>query len=583
MMVMIDTGVNRSFISIKTLDPSYSKHFVNKSYSRVILADGHTSLSVFGTTTLSITMGDMLTSIKAIVVKELCADCILGMDFINKYKLIINTEQQIVSISDNYKRTTLKFDVNKKDMNYPARLINTIRIPPKRTVTVPVSVELSSAQVLFRPSFTLQQRLPVVMLNSSLTIHHHTSFISIHNPTTYPCSLSKGIVLGTTTIPTLSFKRNSVIDYQLVHKNINNLTQHIDNLEQQDRVKTLLNQYAKLFDTSKLTIATNVKPHDIKTLDHPPPVSKPYYSTTSKQEEMYKIIQELLHYGLIRPSDSPYAAPALLVSKKDGAWRMVVDYKKLNNITLKDNHPIPNMEQAIQLLGGGYNFFSKLNMKSGFWQIPINEEDKFKTAFITPDGLFEWNVLAQGLKNSPPSFQRVMTDILSTCRQFSLVYIDDIVVYSRSFEEHLKHLIQVLSVLSQHNFQLNPTKCSIFHQQIDYLSHTISEHGVKPTDEKIQAIIKLREPSTLVEANKYLGALSWYRKFIPQFATIAAPIHKITNLTKPNRIQFIWGDSQKQAFSQLKHLLVTSPVFLDFPNDKYPVILTTDDSKVGIG
>ncbi|CAF4822305.1 unnamed protein product, partial [Rotaria sp. Silwood2] len=111
----------------------------------------------------------------------------------------------------------------------------------------------------------------------------------------------------------LSFKRNSNIDYQSVHKNINNLTQHIDNLEQQDRVKTLLNQYAKLFDTSKLTIATNVKPHDIKTLDHPPPVSKPYYSTPSKQEEMYKIIQELLHCGLIRPSDSPYAAPALLV------------------------------------------------------------------------------------------------------------------------------------------------------------------------------------------------------------------------------------------------------------------------------
>ncbi|CAF4295986.1 unnamed protein product, partial [Rotaria sordida] len=153
----------------------------------------------------------------------------------------------------------------------------------------------------------------------------------------------------------------------------------------------------------KLTITTNVKPHAIKTLDHPPPVSKPYYSTPSKQEEMYKIIQELLHFGLIRPSDSPYAAPALLVAKHNGTWRIVVDYKKLNNITIKDNHPLPNMKQATQLLGDGYKFFSKLDMKSGFWQIPIKEQAKFKTAFITPDGLFEWNVLAQSLKNTPLS------------------------------------------------------------------------------------------------------------------------------------------------------------------------------------
>ncbi|CAF4957616.1 unnamed protein product [Rotaria sp. Silwood1] len=583
MKVMIDTGANRSFISIKALDPSYGKHLVNKSHSRIILADGHTSLSVFGTMTLSITMGDMLTSIKAFVVKELCADCILGMDFINKYKLIINTEEQIVSISDDYKRTTLKFAINKNDIRYPARLINNVRVLPKQTVTVPVSVELSSAQVLFRPSFKLQQRSPVVMLNSALTIHHHTSFISLHNPTTYSYSLPRGIILGTTTIPTLSFKRNSTTDHQIVHKNINNLIRHIDNPEQQDRVKTLLNQYAKLFDTSKLTVASNVTSHAIKTLDHPPPVSKPYYSTPSKQEEMYKIVQELLHFGLIRPSDSPYAAPALLVAKQDGTWRMVVDYKKLNNITIKDNHPLPNMEQAIQLLGGGYNFFSKLDMKSGFWQLPIKEEDKFKTAFITPDGLFEWNVLAQGLKNSPPSFQRVMTDILSPCREFSLVYIDDIVVYSRSFEEHLNHLAQVLAALSKHNFQLNPVKCNIFHQHIDYLSHTISEFGVKPNNEKIQAIIKLREPSKLAEANKFLGSISWYRKFIPQFATVAAPIHRVTNLTKPNRRQFVWGDAQQQAFLQLKELLIKSPLFLNFPNDNYPLILTTDASKVGIG
>ncbi|CAF4695555.1 unnamed protein product, partial [Rotaria sp. Silwood2] len=268
-----------------------------------------------------------------------------------------------------------------------------------------------------------------------------------------------------------------------------------------------------------------------------------------------------------RPSYSPYAAPALLVPKHDGNWRMVVDYKKLNHITIKDSHPLPKMEQAIQTLGGSYKFFSKLDMKSGFWQIPIQEEDRHKTAFITSEGLYEWNVLAQGLKNSPPSFQRVMTDILSPYRQFALVYIDDIVVYSRSFEEHLRHIHQ----------------CNIFRQQIDYLSHTISEQGVKPNNEKIQAIIKFREPSTLVEANKFLGAISWYHKFIPRFASTAAPIHKVTNLTKANRNKFSWGEPQKEAFLQLKQLLITSPLFLDYPDEDHPVILTTDASKVGVG
>ena len=128
------------------------------------------------------------------------------------------------------------------------------------------------------------------------------------------------------------------------------------------------------------------------------------------------------------------------MAKHDESWQMVIDYKKLNNMTIKDNHPLPNMEQTIQRLDGGYKFFSKLDMKSGFWQIPIKEADKHKTAFMTADGLYEWNVLAQGLKNSPPSFRRVMADILSSCRQFSLVYINDIVVFSHSFKEHLNHL-----------------------------------------------------------------------------------------------------------------------------------------------
>ena len=317
---MIDTGANRTFISSKALDPSYGKMFVNKLHKRVILADGYSSISVYGTLKLSIIMGDTLTFIKAFVVKDLCADCILGMDFINKYKLIINTEEKIVSLYNNYKRTTLKFDINSNEKRYPARLINNIRIPPKQTMSIPATIELSSAKVAFRPSFKLQQQTSLLMLNTSLNVHDYTSNISLYNPTNYSYSLPKGLILGTTTIPTLSFKKNSTIDHELVNKNITNLIQHITSPDRHEKIKFILYQHSKLFDTSKPTIATDVEPHSIKTLDHPPPTSKPYYTTPVKQEEMYKIVQELLYFGLSRPSYSPYAAEmgAGHVFRKDG-------------------------------------------------------------------------------------------------------------------------------------------------------------------------------------------------------------------------------------------------------------------------
>ncbi|CAM2728785.1 unnamed protein product [Rotaria socialis] len=163
------------------------------------------------------------------------------------------------------------------------------------------------------------------------------------------------------------------MDYSLAQGNICNLIQPVTNSEQKDKIKRALDKHVKLFDTTKPTIVINVNSQAIKTLDHSPPSSKPYYSTPTKQDAMYMITQELLQFELIRPSYSPYAAPALLVAKHDVSWRMVVDNKKLNNITIKDNHPLPNMEQTIQTLGGGYQFFSKFDMKSGFWQIPIRD------------------------------------------------------------------------------------------------------------------------------------------------------------------------------------------------------------------
>ena len=247
---------------------------------------------------------------------------------------------------------------------------------------------------------------------------------------------------------------------------------------------------------------------------------------------MYKLIQEFIASGLISKSHPPYAAPAILVKKKDNSYRFVVDYRKLNLITIKDSSPLPNMEDTIRKLGQGFSYFSKLDLKSGFYQIPINDSDKAKTAFVTPFGLYQFNVLTMSLKNSSPTFQKVINDTLLSCRNFSLVYLDDIIVFSTSFDGHLHHLERVLSALKTKNLILNPPKCVLAANQIDYLGHTISKTRITPMREKLDAILQIQEPYTPAQANKFIVALGWYRKFFPHFATVTAPIHSVTNLTK---------------------------------------------------
>ncbi|CAF1576005.1 unnamed protein product [Adineta ricciae] len=351
MKAMIDTGANRTFISLQALPRPHTQQFTDKQQRSASLADGHTSLSILGTLELCIDIGDMSTIIKGYVVKELCAECILGMDFISKYKLIINADERTVTMHDDDRCITTTFNVNQRKIRYPARTIRQVYIPPKRAVSIPVDVKISSAKVSFRPSFRLARQSPMILLNNMVVVNHQKSHISLYNPTKYSYTIPEGIVVGTTTVPTLSFNKCLSIDHELVNGYITKLTRHVADPKQADEIKNILHHHEKLFDTSKPANAVNVKPHEIKTLDYPPPTSRPYYSTPRKEEEMYNIVQDLLEHGLIRKSYSPFAAPALLVPKHDRTWRMVVDYKKLNNITIKDNHSLPNMEQKIRRLG----------------------------------------------------------------------------------------------------------------------------------------------------------------------------------------------------------------------------------------
>lgn len=629
LQILLDTGATTTFINKKIIT-QYPCDFIylNKLPYSFVLADGIAPFHVHGVVELQIVIANHITRIKAHVAENLCTDLILGIDYIIQYNLKFDTRRQFVSIEHNNKLYKIRFNHDIYPQFVPVIASEPIHIPSNSNYSVPVSTSISSICSLFVPHSSFSSTCgPLTVSQKFLEFHNHLSHITLSNLSLSTHFVNRGTCLGylcqyyskpqsnkiihhlniprgaadiigaepvllgvyngNTSSKDVTRLTNSIPStinnvYSPVENDLRNLIEHVDNKHQQNALLGLLFKSQNLIDTKKHSIAKTHIHHIINTNPHSPPAAKPY-PQPDREDHMFTMIQEFLQAGLISASHSPYASPAFLVKKKDGAFRLVVDYKKLNLITIKDSSPLPNMEETIRKLGPGYQYFSKLDLKSGFYQIPIRDEDKPKTGFITPFGLFQFNVLPMGLKNSPPTFQKVMADALKNCRPFSLVYLDDIIVYSKTYEEHLNHLNQVFRALHERNFVLNPPKCEILRQRINYLGHTIDKDTIKPMTEKIEAIINIKDPCTLTAANKFIGALSWYRKFIPAFASAAAPIHSVTNLTKSNRRKFHWKFAQSQAFQRLKQMLMSKPLFLHYPVNEKPVILSTDASGAGIG
>ncbi|CAF4274253.1 unnamed protein product [Rotaria sp. Silwood2] len=516
------------------------------------LADGIASFNVLGLVDLSVEFDNFVTPIKAYIAQHLCTDMIIGMDYINKYNMNINVQKQIVTIQLHNNHIVVSIVNVTKSIRIPVISSTIVLLSSNSTRKIPVAIPISSISLPFIPASSFKTHVLVDNKNKNLNFQSYRSDLVLYKTKRFPKVIRKGTCLG----------------YLLCCS----MFQH---------PRTFYSSHHRLLGATRRTARTPI-PHVINTIPHSPPASRAY-TQPDREEVIYEFIQEFLKAGLISESNSLYAAPAILVKKKDNSFRFVVDYRLLNAITIKDSSPLPNMEDTIFKLGKGFSYFSKLDLKSGFYQIPINENDKEKTAFITPFGLYQFNVLPMGLRNSPPTFQKVMTETLKSCRQFSLVYLDDIIVFSKSFSDHLDHLQSVLSALQQKNLILNPPKCELAVPQINYLGHTINKNSIKPMNEKIEAILRIKEPRTLPQANRFLGSLGWYRKFLPKFAEVAAPIHAVTNLTRPNRRKFKWQAAQSKAFHQLKEMLTTEPLFLHFPVDNLPVVLTTDASDIGIG
>lgn len=383
-------------------------------------------------------------------------------------------------------------------------------------------------------------------------------------------------------LPKLSFFCKD--DPKLMQLSLNTGIHSYENLN--DTQKKVADKTIKLFEEisfeHKGLGRTHLISHKIDTGDAAPIKQRYYRMSPVKQKIITEQVDEMLALDVIEPSESPWSSPVLVVDKKDGKPRFCLDSRKLNSVTKKDAYNLPYVSEILDNLREA-RYLSKLDLSKAFWQIPIHPPDREKTAFYVPGrGTLMFKVTAFGLSNAPATQQRLVDLLFGP--EFELkvfCFLDDVIVISRSFDEHVALLDRVLGKLRDANLTINLSKCQFFCSQLRYLGYVVDEKGLRTDPEKVEAISKFPTPTTKKEVKRFLGTASWYRRFIPQFSTIAGPLNKLTS-TKKNSPPFLWTPEADRAFHHLKSMLIEAPI-LACPNFDLPFDVHTDASNFGVG
>ena len=290
-------------------------------------------------------------------------------------------------------------------------------------------------------------------------------------------------------------------------------------------------------------------------------------------------IEEMEKHGIIEPSNSEWAAPVVVVKKKDGSLRLCVDYRRLNTVTRADAYPMPRIDDLIDRLGQA-QYISTLDLTKGYWQVPVNGPDQHKTAFTTPYGLYQFKRMPFGLKGAPATFQRLMDQVLRGLSGFAAAYLDDVIIFSSTWAEHLWHLEEVLNRLKEARLTAKPKKCQLGMRQCSYLGHVVGGGEVRVEKQKVEAVQRISRPETKKGVRTFLGLTGYYRRFIPDYATVAVPLTDMTRKSRPNMVT--WTPEGVAAFEKLKGALCSPPV-LKTPDFSKPFVVQTDASERGVG
>ena len=509
-----------------------------------------------------------------------------------------------------------------------ARIAGTdnVRIPADSICEIVVSGKPGPEDQLIEP---LTQPLPkgLILGRSFVRSTNGRFVVRITNPTGYDVYLKPGVRVGTMQVAeiveadTVEFVESSSRVLTVQSKSLQKgsdqctsspgpdlhawITESVDLSElpvhQRGPVVKLLEKHSTIFaaNEDELGLTKAVK-HRIPTVDDVP-VAQPYRRIPPSQlDEVKDHIRQMLRRGIIRESSSPYASPMVLVRKKSGKLRICIDYRLLNKKTRRDAYPLPRVEESLDVVAEG-KWFSTIDLQSAYNQVEVEEDDKQKTAFCSPLGLYEYNRMPFGLNNAPATFQRLMQNIFREEFHDQLaVYLDDIIVFSRTYEQHLERLELVFSRLAQYGLKVEPAKCHLFRQEVKFLGHSISSNGIAPNPDLVSTIENWPIPNTAKELRSFVSTAGYYRRYVRDFSRVASPLHALIQQDpakgcKPRRfrgkkskpsvakpVEFIWTDACQAAFDELKRLLTSAPI-LGYADFKQSFFLETDACATGLG
>ena len=358
---------------------------------------------------------------------------------------------------------------------------------------------------------------------------------------------------------------------------LQNLDQKLSHLDSDKRLelKQLVLEYEHLFPD--IPSRTDKIYHDVDIIEDSKPVKQhPYRMNPVKQQYLREEVQYLLDNDFIEPSQSEWSSPCILVPKPDGTFRMCTDYRKVNSVTKTDTFPIPRIDDCIDNIGHA-KYVTKFDLLKGFWQIPLTDRAKEISAFVTPDGLYQYKVMPFGMKNSPATFQRLVNSLISNldgCK----AYIDDAIIFSEEWQQHLQTIRTFFDRLSDAKLTVNLAKSEFCHANLTFLGHIVGQGQVKPVEAKVEAISDFPVPTSKRQLMRFLGMAGYYRKFCNNFSAIAEPL---TNLLG-KKAKYVWTDDCRKSFDKLKAILRSAPVLLAPSFDK-EFKLAVDASDVGAG
>ena len=592
---LVDSGADISLISKETFDKIPRKNIFEFSTEDCIplhAVSGH-KLENFGTVVLQVKMAKFDKLYKFQIVEGMKNQCILGNDFLSEFEAQLDFGQKTLSIEGN----VIPLRPQKLTCSVVTSLVRTsqkVTIPAQSYAELPAFInreQLIDQECVVQPLNNIpilgdEPLLQVVSSVSRVNFNREVSVV-IMNTSCRNYTIPSRSVIGLAEIleePDVCISTASDCTESISPTEGSTGTRQKADLThaseyQRQKLEELLAQNGDLFAKSDCDLGTtDLVKVKIDTGDHPPIKQNPYRLPFSQRKVVEEQIDEMLKAGIIEPSRSPWASPIVMVKKKDGTQRFCVDLRKVNKVAKSYSHPLPRIDDLLASLGGS-QYFTCLDLKSGYWQIAMDEESKEKTAFTCFLGLNQFRVMPFGLNCAPSYFSELMNKVLSGIQhKFTLAYLDDIIIYSKTFDEHIEHIKAVFSRLRAAGLKLKMSKCEFLKREVNYLGHLVSASGIKPDPQKVSAIQNLGAPSTVKDVRSFIGMCSYYRRFIPNFAKIAKPL---TELTKKNR-RFDWSDQCQTAFETLRTTLTTAPI-LAYPDINKPYILYTDASDYAIG